>query len=61
MQYPCFSSTASNLGTNSLIAFRNGFKSVAIILCIDFNTVFIHKKRFRGAVPRDCSGNHNFS
>ena len=28
---------------------------------IYFNTIFIHKKRFRGAVLRDCSGNHNFS
>ena len=31
------------------------------ILFIYFNTTFIHKNWFRGAVPRDCSGNHNFS
>ena len=32
-----------------------------LILFIYYNTIFIHKKRFRGAVPRDCSGNHKFS
>ena len=32
-----------------------------IILFIYFNIIFIHKKRFRGAVPRNCSGNHKFS
>ena len=32
-----------------------------VILIIYFNTIFIHKKRFRGAVPRDSSGNHNFA
>ena len=32
-----------------------------IILFIYFNTIFIHKKRFRSIVPRDDSGNHNFS
>ena len=37
IQYPCFSSTARNLGTNCLIAFRNGFKSVAQ----SFHTAFI--------------------
>ena len=37
MQYPCFSSTARNLGINYLIAFRNGFKSVAQ----SFHTAFI--------------------
>ena len=32
-----------------------------IIFFIYFNAIFIHKKRFRGALPRDWSGNHNFS
>ena len=36
-QHPCFSSTARNLGTNCLITFRNGFKSVAQ----SFHTAFI--------------------
>ena len=31
-----------------------------IILFIYFNAIFLHKKRFHGAVPRDCSWNHNF-
>ena len=37
------------------------FLMFTIILFSCFNTIFIHKKRFRGAVPRDCSGNHKFS
>ena len=32
-----------------------------IILLSYFNTIFIHKKRFHGALPRDSSWNHNFS
>ena len=32
-----------------------------IILFIYLNTIFIHKKRSRGTVPRYCSGNHNIS
>ena len=32
-----------------------------IILFTYFDTIFIHKKRFRGVVPRYCSGNHSFS
>ena len=36
IEYPCFLTTARNLGTNSLIAFRNGFKSVPQ----SFHTVF---------------------
>ena len=37
------------------------FLKFTIILSIYFNTIFIHKKRFPGAVSRDCSWNHNFS
>ena len=37
IQYPCFSSTARNLGTKCLNAFRNGVKSVAQ----SFHTTFI--------------------
>ena len=37
MQYPCFSSTARNLGTNCLITFWNGSKSVVQ----SFHTAFI--------------------
>ena len=37
IQYPCLSSTARNLEINCLIAFHNGFKSVAQ----SFNTAFI--------------------
>ena len=37
------------------------FLMFTIILFSCFNTIFIHKKRFRGALPRDCSWNHNFS
>ena len=33
---------------------------LTIITFIYFNIIFIHKKRFCGAVLRDCSGNHNF-
>ena len=47
--------------TRFLIAGSNCFFLIfTIILRIYFDTIFIHKKRFRGALPRYCSGNDNF-
>ena len=47
--------------TSFLIRGNNCFLMFLIILFIYFNTIFIHKKRLRSAVPRACSGKHNFS
>ena len=47
--------------TSFLIAGNNCFLNVYTNSLYYYNTIFIHKKRFRGAVPRDCSGNHKFS
>ena len=54
IQYHCFSSTAPKLGTNSLIAFRNGFKSVAQSFHTAFIFVFNSSSELNGSPALPC-------
>ena len=49
MQHFCFSSTARNLGTNCLIAFRNSFKSIVQYFHTAFVFVFNSSSEVNGS------------
>ena len=49
IQYPCFSSTARNLGASCLITFRNGFKYVAQPFHTSFRFVFNYSSELNGS------------